>query len=102
MNRRIKNALVGAVIAVLVWVAWSFIRHAVLDGSLAFEHIGRAIPVALLGAIAGYVMTRWAPTAHPENPTIRTATSDLSIDTPSLPATDPPGVLEDKNGTARI
>ena len=99
MTRRIRNALVGAVIALVVWVVWSFVRHAVLDGSLVFENIGRSIPAALLGAIAGYIITRRAPTTLPENPAIRTATSNLSIDTPSMPPTDPLGDLEDKTAS---
>jgi hypothetical protein len=66
MIRRIRNALIGAVIAVAVWVIWSLIRHLALDGSVIFENIGRAVPAALLGAISGYFITRSGPTEAPE------------------------------------
>jgi hypothetical protein len=89
------------VIAVAVWVVWSFVRHAILDGSLVFENIGRSIPAALLGAIAGYFITRRTPTATSETAATSTLESSLSIDEPSMPATDDPSfrsVRLDKSG----
>jgi hypothetical protein len=83
-----------------VWVVWSFVRHAILDGSLVFENIGRSIPAALLGAIAGYFITRRTPTAS-ETAAISTLEPTLSIDEPSMPATDDPSfrsVRLDKSG----
>jgi len=101
MTRRIRNVIVGAVIAVAVWVVWSFVRHAILDGSLVFENVGRSIPAALLGAIAGYFITRRTPTATSETAATSTLESSLSIDEPSMPATDDPSfrsVRLDKSG----
>jgi len=101
MTRRIRNVVVGAVVAVAVWVVWSFVRHAILDGSLVFENIGRSIPAALLGAIAGYFITRRTPTATSETAATSTLESSLSIDEPSMPATDDPSfrsVRLDKSG----
>jgi hypothetical protein len=87
MTRRIRNALIGAVMAVAVWVLWSFIRHLALEGSLVFENIGRAVPAALLGAIAGYFLTRSGPTEAPEvsapDPTEMTSSDDTPPDTRS-------------------
>ena len=100
MTRRIRNVVVGAVVAVAVWVVWSFVRHAILDGSLVFENIGRSIPAALLGAIAGYFITRRPPTAS-ETAATSNLESTLSIDKPSMPATDDlpfRGVGVDKSG----
>lgn len=101
MTRRIRNVIVGAVIAVAVWVVWSFVRHAILDGSLVFENIGRSVPAALLGAIAGYFITRRTPTATSETAAISTLEPSLSIDEPSMPAADDlpfRGVGVDKSG----
>jgi hypothetical protein len=100
MTRRIRNVVVGALIAVAVWVVWSFVRHAILDGSLVFENVGRSIPAALLGAIAGYFITRRPPTAS-ETAAISTLEPTLSIDKPSMPASDDlpfRGVGVDKSG----
>lgn len=85
MTRRIRNALIGAVIAVVIWVLWSLIRHLALDGSLVFENIGRAIPAALLGAIAGYFITHVTPTEVPDLPAPDAPEPASSIDTPLMP-----------------
>jgi hypothetical protein len=88
MSRRIGNALIGAVIAVAVWVFWSFIRHAALEGSLIFENIGHAIPAALLGAIAGYFITRSTPNEVSEIEAPHAPERTYSIDTPLMPDPD--------------
>ena len=88
MSRRIRNALIGAVIAVAVWVFWSFIRHAALEGALIFENIGRAIPAALLGAIAGYFIALSTPSEAPEIPAPDAPERTFSMDTPLTPDPD--------------
>jgi hypothetical protein len=89
MTRRIRNALVGAVIALVVWVVWSLVRHAVPDGSLVFENIGRSLQAALLGAIAGYILTCRAPHGSPGKPSDKNGHANLSIDMLMMPLTRP-------------
>lgn len=88
MTRRIRNALIGAAIAVVIWVLWSLIRHAAIEGSLVFENIGRAIPAALLGAIAGYFITHVRPADGPELPVPDASAPATSIDPPLMPDAD--------------
>jgi hypothetical protein len=98
MTRRIRNGLIGAIIAVVGWAIWSFARHTVLGAPLFFEQVGSGIPVALLGAIAGYMVTRRTPTARPEIPAISPPEPTSIIDTPSIsPTGGPPGTSAAKN-----
>jgi len=89
MTPRVRNALIGAVIAVAVWVIWSFIRHLALEGSVIFDNLGRAIPAVLLGALSGYFITRSPSSKAPQAPAPHapetTFSGETSLDPENFP-----------------
>jgi hypothetical protein len=67
MTRRIKNTLIGTVVAIVVWVFWLFIRHMAFGGSFVFEHINRCLPTAA-GCNRRLFLDASSACDHPGNP----------------------------------